>query len=203
MDESKQRRALVLASASPRRREILGQLGVEFRVVPSGIDEQLLPGETPDEHAQRLAREKAREVQQRSREDVTRPIILAADTIVLVEGEVLGKPRDDADAVRMLQLLSNRTHRVLTALAACEVAGPFQYARLVVTEVKFRLLDERMARAYVASGEGRDKAGSYAIQGLGAGLVREIAGSYTNVVGMPAAETLDLLQRAGVLATWP
>jgi septum formation protein len=203
MDESKQRRALILASASPRRREILGQLGVVFSVVPSGIDEQLLPAETPEEHVQRLAKEKAHEVQQRMSADPAQPSILAADTIVLIDGEVLGKPRDDDDAQRMLLLLSGKTHRVLTALAACEVGGPWEYARLVTTDVKFRVLDPRMARAYVNSGEGRDKAGSYAIQGLGAGLVREISGSYTNVVGMPAAETLDLLHRAGVLTAWP
>jgi septum formation protein len=203
MDEHKQRRALVLASASPRRREILGQLGVVFSVVPSGIDERLLPAETPEEHVQRLAKEKASEVRLRSSADPARPVVLAADTIVLIDAQVLGKPRDDDDALRMLQLLSGRTHHVLTALAVCEVAGPWQDARLLATEVTFRTLDARMAAAYVASGEGRDKAGSYAIQGLGAGLVRQIAGSYTNVVGMPAAETIDLLQHAGVLATWP
>jgi septum formation protein len=181
----------------------LGQLGVSFRVVPSGIDEQLLPGETPERHVQRLAEEKAAEVRQRLADDPTQPCVLAADTIVLIDGEVLGKPRDDIDAVRMLTLLSGREHRVLTALAVCEVGGDRQDARLLTTAVSFRTLDTRMAQAYVASGEGRDKAGSYAIQGLGAGLVREIAGSYTNVVGMPAAETLDLLQHAGVLMAWP
>ena len=206
MDASRkhaQTRALVLASASPRRREILGQLGVTFRVVPSGIDESMHPGETPERHVQRLAREKASEVRRRLCDDPTRPIVLAADTIVLIDGQVLGKPQDDVDALRMLQLLSGRVHRVLTALAVCEVAGPHEAAALFSTEVRFRELDASSAAAYVASGEGRDKAGSYAIQGLGAGLVQGIAGSYTNVVGMPAAETIDLLRDAGVLASWP
>ena len=206
MDEprnSKQIRALVLASASPRRREILAQLGVTFRVMPSGIDEHMLDGETPERHVQRLAREKAQEVQQRLASDAARPVVLAADTIVLIDAQVLGKPEDDSDALRMLRLLSGRAHRVLTAMAVCEVAGPHQAAALLSTEVRFRELDEGSAAAYVASGEGRDKAGSYAIQGLGAGLVQAITGSYTNVVGMPAGETVDLLRGAGVLASWP
>ena len=203
MAESQQFRALVLASASPRRREILDQLGLEFSVIPSGIDERMLDGETPQQHVPRLAREKAAEVRQRLGTDPARPVILAADTIVLVDARVLGKPADDAEARRMLQLLSGRTHHVLTALAVCEVDGPHQATALLTTEVTFRTLDERESAAYVASGEGRDKAGSYAIQGLGAGLVLRIAGSYTNVVGMPAAETVDMLRAAGVLAAWP
>jgi septum formation protein len=203
MNELKQSRGLVLASASPRRREILGQLGVAFRVIPSGIDERLLDGESPEAHVQRLAREKAAEVRQRLEAEATQPVVLAADTIVLIDTLVLGKPQDDADGLRMLQLLSGRTHRVLTALALCEVGGAFRHAALFATDVTFRALDEQSAAAYVASGEGRDKAGSYAIQGLGAGLVLRIAGSYTNVVGMPAAETIDLLKLAGVLAAWP
>ena len=206
MDEvrqHKQTRALVLASASPRRREILDQLGVTFRVLPSGIDESMLAGETPELHVQRLAREKANEVRQRLHDDNARPVVLAADTIVLIDAQVLGKPSDDADALRMLQLLSGRVHRVLTALAVCEVGGAHQASALFSTEVQFRRLDAAGAAAYIASGEGRDKAGSYAIQGLGAGLVQAITGSYTNVVGMPAAETVDLLRDAGVLASWP
>jgi septum formation protein len=176
---------------------------VAFSVLPSGIDERLLPEETPEQHVLRLANDKAREVHQRLAGDPTRPFILAADTIVVIDEAVLGKPSDDAEALHMLQRLSGRTHRVLTALALREVGGVTREQRLLATQVSFRVLDERAARAYVASGEGRDKAGSYAIQGLGAGLVREISGSYTNVVGMPAAETLDLLLQVGVLEVWP
>ncbi len=200
---AEQHRALVLASASPRRREILGQLGVAFVVDPSGIDERALPNETPDAHVRRLAGEKADEVATRLAGDAARPLVLAADTIVLIDGEVLGKPRDDADAARMLGLLSGRAHVVITALALREVRGSYRDDFALTTEVRFRELELPTVHAYVASGEGRDKAGSYAIQGLGAGLVSAIEGSYTNVVGMPAVETLQALQRAGVVGRWP
>jgi septum formation protein len=181
----------------------LGQLGVQFRVVPSGIDERALPDETPEAHVQRLAREKGLEVRSRLHGDAERPYVLSADTIVLVDGQVYGKPVDDADALRMLETLSGQTHRVLTALALCEVGGDHSDALLLTTEVSFRAVDRGTLQRYVASGEARDKAGSYAIQGLGAGLVRAINGSYTNVVGMPAAETVEMLSRAGLLRSWP
>jgi septum formation protein len=200
---TQQLRALVLASASPRRKTILGQLAVTFSVQPSGIDESPLPAETPEAHVQRLAREKAGEVRGRLVNDPGQPWVLAADTIVVIDSQVLGKPRDDAHAVEMLGQLSGRTHRVLTALCLCEVGSERSCERLLITDVRFRQLDRAGIEAYVQSGEARDAAGSYAIQGLGAGLVREIAGSYTNVVGLPAAETLDMLLDAGVLKIWP
>ena len=217
---SEQPRSLVLASASPRRKAILGQLGVTFTVVPSGIDEAALPDEAPEAHVQRLAREKAGEVRARLAGEASQlidmplrssasaprqaaPWVLAADTVVVIDGAVLGKPSDDADAARMLAQLSGQVHRVLTALCLCDAASERSFERLMVSEVRFRELDRATVEAYVKSGEGRDKAGSYAIQGLGAGLVREIAGSYTNVVGLPAAETVDMLLDAGVLKVWP
>jgi len=192
-----------LASGSPRRREILTQLGVRFRVEVSGIDESLLPGEKPAAHVQRLASEKGLEVRERLQSDPDKPCVLSADTIVLLDDVVYGKPKDDEDALAMLRKLSGRTHRVLTGLALCDAAGSFSEVAVHTTEVTFCALDESTMRGYVASGEARDKAGAYAIQGLGAGLVRAISGSYTNVVGMPAAETLELLRRAGVLTSWP
>jgi septum formation protein len=198
-----QQRSLVLASASPRRRDILSQLGVRFVVQPSDIDERQLPGEKAEAHVLRLAHEKARKVVSARSSDPECPWVLAADTVVVIDGEVFGKPEDDAHAVRMLAHLAGRRHRVLTALALHEVGSAPTDSQLFTTEVSFAAFDEAVARAYVASGEARDKAGSYAIQGLGAGLVREIHGSYTNVVGMPAAETLDLLLHAGVLRSWP
>lgn len=198
-----QQRSLVLASGSPRRREILQQLGVSFRVEVSGVDERLLPGEQPAEHVQRLARDKGLEVRGRLQAAADKPCVLSADTIVLLDGVVYGKPIDDEDALRMLRLLSGRTHDVLTGLALCDAASSFSEVAVHTTAVTFRELSEATMRGYVASGEARDKAGAYAIQGLGTGLVRSISGSYTNVVGMPAVETLELLGRAGVVASWP
>lgn len=192
-----------MASGSPRRREILQQLGVRFRVEVSGIDERMLPGEEPAQHVQRLAREKGMEVRARSLAAADRPCVLSADTIVLLDGVVYGKPTDDEDALCMLRKLSGQTHQVLTGVALCDAASSFEEVSVHTTLVTFRELPEETMRGYVASGEARDKAGAYAIQGLGTGLVREISGSYTNVVGMPAAETLELLLRAGVLASWP
>jgi septum formation protein len=198
----KQLRPLVLASASPRRQQILEQLGLAFRVIPSGFDETLLPGETPAAHAERLALGKAAEVVAQLQRAGEAACVLAADTIVVLGDEVLGKPRDDDDALRMLLGLSDQTHRVLTGVAVCAPNAPAR-SQVFSTDVRFRKLTRESASAYVASGEGRDKAGSYAIQGLGAGLVREISGSYTNVVGLPAAETLDLLLQAQVIGAWP
>lgn len=172
-------------------------------MVPSGIDELALPGETAEQQVRRFATEKARDVQAKLAEDGDRPLVLAADTLVVIDDRVLGKPRDDADAQRMLCCLAGRTHRVMTALSLCEVGGPHREDFVLVTSVRFRAFDAAVARAYVASGEGRDKAGSYAIQGLGAGLVAAIDGSYTNVVGLPAVETLEMLARARLLKEWP
>ena len=203
MSQLSQQRSLVLASGSPRRRDILEQLGVQFRVDVSGIDESLLPGETPRDHVQRLARDKGLAVRARLQNVADKPCVLSADTIVLLDDVVYGKPADDDDALRMLSKLSGRTHHVLTGLALCDAAGSFNEVAVHTTAVTFRELPEATLRGYVASGEARDKAGAYAIQGLGTGLVRAISGSYTNVVGMPAVETLELLGRAGVLASWP
>jgi septum formation protein len=197
-----QQKPLVLASASPRRKDILEQLGLTFRILPSGIDETALAAEQPAEHVERLARGKAAEIATRLAADRDPACILAADTIVVIDGQILGKPRDDGDALRMLRSLSGRTHRVISGVALAQSDGHVESA-VFTTDVTFRKLDDRSARAYVMSGEGRDKAGSYAIQGFGAGLVTRVSGSYTNVVGLPAAETIDLLLRAGVLEAWP
>lgn len=198
----RQRKPLVLASQSPRRKQILEQLGLVFRVVPSGIDESALADEAPAAHVERLAREKAGEVFARLAADPVPACVLAADTIVVIDGRILGKPVDDREAVQMLLSLAGRSHRVMSGVALHQPDGTLESA-VFRSDVEFRQLDEASARAYVASGEGRDKAGSYAIQGLGAGLVRRVDGSYTNVVGLPAAETLDMLLRAGVLGAWP
>ncbi|MCB9591836.1 MAG: septum formation inhibitor Maf [Sandaracinaceae bacterium] len=186
----------VLASASPRRRAILETLGIPFDVVPSDADETVIEGVAPEAFARHLAVLKAREVAAREE-----GFVLGADTIVVVDGEILGKPRDDADAARMIGALSGRAHEVITGVALLGPDGVDEIA--VSTRVWFRELDaERVAR-YVATGEGRDKAGAYAVQGIGSALVTRIDGSWSNVVGLPAAETVDLLERAGALRGWP
>ena len=199
-----QRQELVLASASPRRRDILGQLGLTFSVIESGVDEPPPDGGPPELYARGLAERKARAVADRLRARRSTAFVLAADTIVVADASVLNKPEDDDDALRMLRLLRGRKHDVITALALrrADDAG-FLRAIAVRSTVEFRALDDETVRRYVASGEGRDKAGSYAVQGLGAGLVRAIFGSYSNVVGLPACETLELLLEAGALGAWP
>lgn len=188
---------LVLASQSPRRREILATLGIPFVVDVADVDESTVLGEAPAAYVERLARAKAAAVAARR----ANAWVLGADTTVVVADAILGKPADDADAVRMLTELSGHTHTVWTGIAA--VRGATVASRAVATLVTFRALTEREIAGYVASREGRDKAGSYGIQGLGMGLVRGIDGSYTNVVGLPAAETVELLVEVGALASWP
>lgn len=195
--------SFVLASASPRRREILGTLGLRFEVQAADIDESTRPGESPADYVLRIAQAKATAVVARRAERVGEPTraVLAADTTVVVEGEILAKPEDDDDARRTLTLLSGRGHEVLTAIA---VATPEHvHSRVVCTEVAFRTLDGPAIEAYLATGEHRDKAGAYGIQGLAMGFVTDLRGSYTNVVGLPAAETVELLVSAGVLPRWP
>jgi septum formation protein len=191
---------LVLASASPRRREILGNLGLTFEVQPADIEETRAPGEPPAVYVARLAREKAEAV---ARARLTEAAVLAADTTVVIDEHVLEKPRDRADSERMLRMLRGRTHQVHTGV--CLLLWPERtLAQLTVTtQVRFRDFDDATLRGYVASGEGLDKAGSYGIQALGQALVSEIHGSYTNVVGLPAAETIELLLAAKVLGAWP
>jgi len=191
---------IYLASKSPRRRELLTQIGVRFdllmfRAPPredAATDETPLAGEAPDEYARRVATAKARHGAElvTLRKLIARPV-LAADTTLDVDGEIIGKPRDDAEAAEILNRLSGRTHEVVTAVAlshagACECAAS-------VSEVRFRRLDAAEIRRYVASGEPRDKAGAYAIQGLGGFLVESIRGSYANVVGLPLVEVMRAL----------
>jgi septum formation protein len=196
----KLRRPLVLASASPRRREILGKLGLTFSVAPADVDESLHEGEDPVHYVERLAEAKARAAA--SMADAP-GCYLGADTTVVLDGEVLGKPVDRADSERMLRALCGREHTVHTAVALWIAPEGVLHRVLASTEVRFRAFGEATLRGYVASGEGLDKAGSYGIQELGAALVSEVHGSYSNVVGLPAAETIELLETAGVIEAWP
>lgn len=181
---------LVLASASPRRRELLALLGLTFDVVPGDVDETWRDGESPEAHAERLAREKAAAVR--------RPgaVTVAADTIVVVDGAILGKPRDRAEAEAMLRRLAGRDHVVHTAIAVAY--GARCASGVVSTRVWFRPLDDAAIAAYVATGEPMDKAGAYGIQGYGAVLVDRIEGDYFTVMGLGLARFVDLLGAVGL-----
>lgn len=186
---------LVLASASPRRSELLARVGLRFAVVPSDLPEEVLPGEAPEQHVLRLARGKALQVAQR--DTVAGRWFLGSDTVVVRDDDILGKPRDAEEAATMLAALSGRRHRVLTGIAVHDRQTGTTMAEVVATAVRFKELTEREIAGYIASGEPFDKAGAYAIQGLGAALVRDIEGSYTNVVGLPLCEILEMLEGLG------
>ena len=180
-----------LASRSPRRQELLRQVGVRFEVVPADVDERRQPGQAPADYALAMALAKARVAR------APQPLpVLGADTDVVVDGEILGKPRNRDEALAMLARLAGRTHEVYSGVAVVQ-DGRAETA-LSVTRVSFGAVTPRQAAAYWDSGEPADKAGAYAIQGLGAQFVRGIDGSYSGVVGLPLFETLELLRRFGV-----
>ena len=187
--------SIILASASPRRAELLESAGIRFQVVPGHIDETALPNEEPVAHVLRLAVEKAAEVARREEGD----FFVGADTIVLYDGEIMGKPRDNADAVRMLRKLSGVAHEVITGYAVVERGGERRVSRAVSTRVFFKELTAAEIDAYVATGCPLDKAGAYAIQGGAAYMVERIEGSYTNVVGLPLCEVVSALREVGAL----
>jgi septum formation protein len=182
---------VVLASGSPRRRELLQLVGIVHDVRPAEIDESYLPGELPSAHAERLAREKGRVVAERYPD----ALVISADTIVVIDGQVLGKPRDAAHAARMLRALSGRSHTVFTAVAVAW-RGHLEAAVEAVT-VDFRQLPDAAIAAYIATGEPMDKAGAYGIQGYGATIVERIDGDYFAVMGLPLQRLVALLERMG------
>lgn len=185
---------LILASGSPRRRELLRLLGVPFQVAVSKVPEPPFAGGDPAAYAVELALSKARQVAGGRIRPAT---VLGADTIVVVDGQVFGKPHDAAEAAAMLRALSGRTHEVITGLAVVGPEPAQDETTSVTTAVTFRTLDPAMIVRYVASGEPLDKAGAYAIQGRAAALVTELAGDYFNVVGLPVATVAELLARRG------
>jgi septum formation protein len=190
---------LILASASPRRQELLRNAGIEFRVQPTDIPEDPLPGESPKVCAERLAREKARVIALQHPRD----FVLGADTIVVVEGQMLGKPTDAEDAARMLRLLSGRSHRVTTGVCLIGPAPGGQPAfvdvRSETTLVNMAPLSDADIHYYISSGEPMDKAGAYAIQGLASRWISRIEGDYANVVGLPVALVFRMLREHGVV----
>jgi septum formation protein len=187
--------SFVLASASPRRKQLLGELGFTFDILSPDIDESVRSAEPADAYVLRLAREKAAQVAGRAG---GRPV-LAADTTVVLDGEILGKPGSKDEARAMLTKLSGRTHDVFTGVA---LAGAAPASTLVRTQVTFRPLSAAEIHWYVETGEPMDKAGAYAIQGKAAAFVARIDGSPTNVIGLPLGEALELLARAGVKLPW-
>jgi septum formation protein len=188
---------LILASASPRRHELLSQAGFKFTVVAANINEDRLPNEAAAAYAQRLAEEKAQAVWNlnQSLDTPEDPlVVLGADTCVVCDGNILGKPADSADARRMLELLSGRTHAVMTGLAA--VTGQKIVRDVEITQVTFNQLNDREIGQYIAGGESMDKAGAYAIQGYAARWIPRIEGCYFNVMGLSIARTVALLAQA-------
>jgi septum formation protein len=190
---------LVLASASPRRRDLLSAVGLRFGVEPADLDERALPGESPAAQAARLARAKALAVARRCSGDPG-CVVLAADTLVVVDSRVLGKPADAREAQSHLASLCGRTHRVITAVAVMRADAERPREALVESEVALRKASPDEIRAYVETGEPLDKAGAYALQGEGRRFVERVVGSESNVIGLPLEETLALLRAEGVIA---
>ncbi len=188
-------RGVVLASGSPRRRELLGTLLDEFDTVVSGVPEPVDPDLAPDQNVLAIARSKAEAIVPRA----GRCLVLAADTDVVLDGEILGKPVDDADAVAMLQRLRGREHEVLTAVVVIDPLTAQRWKTVVSSRVQIRDLSNEEIARYVATGEPLDKAGGYAIQGEAASMVERVDGCYTNVVGLPICATQGVLKRAGAI----
>jgi septum formation protein len=182
---------LTLASASPRRQELLRTAGIEVEVRPSGFEEAVRPGESPEEFARRAATEKALAVASVAPHDA---LVLGADTVVVSAGKILGKPADAADAARMLRALSGTTHRVVTGVCLISPPSRVEAVRAETTLVTFRPLEEDEIASYIASGEPFDKAGAYGIQGLASKFVTRVEGCYFNVVGLPVALVYDMLK---------
>lgn len=187
--------AIVLASASPRRRELLARVGLEFEVVPSRAAETHIPTETPEAHAIRLSEEKALEVA--GRNEIFGRWFIGSDTIVVRDDAILGKPADAAEAAAMLRSLSGRAHRVISGYAVHDRLTGETRSAAVTTWVYFKRLTEAEIGEYIATGEPFDKAGAYAIQGIGVFMVPRIEGSYTNVVGLPLCEVIEVLEEIG------
>ena len=195
----KDREILVLASSSPRRIEILKKLGLQFIVRKSEINEVRFKDETPERYVIRIAFEKAYNVAKKYNENT----VIGADTIVLIDGEILGKPKNKSEAKNMLMKLSGREHKVLTGLCLLNSKSKKILKKVVKSLVIIKELTSEEIESYIKTGEPLDKAGSYAIQGIGAFMVKEIHGSYTNVVGLPVCELIEMLLEAKAIKRFP
>ena len=189
-------RSFILASSSPRRRELLTRIGLDFKVIEPGIRESVWEGEAPLDFAKRMAREKTLSVSG----NVSRGrIVVGGDTVVSVSGEILGKPSDEENAFSMLQKLSGKTHEVITGFCVARSPREVFHLGATSTEVRIKSLDSEEMRRYIKTGEPMDKAGAYAIQGAGSCLVEWIRGSYTGVVGLPLSELVSVLSDIGIV----
>jgi septum formation protein len=186
---------LILASKSPRRYELLKQVGFDFKVIPSRVTEEYIQTESPQEHVLRLAEAKVRDVAGQYPDCW----VIAADTIVYINGSILGKPKDRGESVDMLRCLSGQEHWVLTGFSVCHLKKKKEDQEAVQTAVKVKGLTSDEVEWYVQTGEPFDKAGGYAIQGVGSFMVESIRGSYTNVVGLPLCELIQMLSRLGAI----
>lgn len=195
MNSQNNNNRIVLASASPRRSELMALAGIAFDVTPADICEDVLPGEQPDEHVMRLSREKAQAVAAKTEGR----FFIGADTVVVLDGRIMGKPVDASAAFEMLTALSGRSHEVITGITVFDSQSGFCSTSSVRTEVVFKVLKEKELTAYIATGCPMDKAGAYAIQGGAVHFVRSICGSYTNVVGLPMTELYEMLEDCGAL----
>lgn len=187
---------IVLASSSPRRKELLESLGISFEVVSPSSDESLLDNERPEDYVLRLSSEKALSVSKNLTGDV---LVIGADTIVVVENEILGKPKDEEDARNMLSKISDGAHHVLTAFSIVKPEHEILHTHVVGTEVMVKTLEPKEIEGYIKTTEPMDKAGAYGIQGVGAFMIKGIRGSYTNVVGLPLVEVTEALKKLGAL----
>jgi len=187
--------SLILASASPRRQELLRSVGLKFKIIPAHINENGLAGEGPRQHVKRLAREKAMVIAKKYPE----AWVLGADTIVVIDGIVLGKPENKTQARKMLQKLSGREHKVFTGFTIAHVAAEIYRTKVIQSAVQFKTISPKEMDWYVASDEPYDKAGGYAVQGQGACFIKSIRGSYTNVIGLPLCEVLEELKSFGTI----
>jgi septum formation protein len=189
-DRVKQTPKIILASESPRRRELLASLGLDFDIIVSGVEEDRLEKETPEQHAIRLAIEKATSVS----EQYPDAVVIGADTIVIIDNEILGKPANEKHALQMLRKLSGRTHQVITGFAILKNTNVLVHTG-IRSFVTFKVLSEEELNWYVQTVEPYDKAGAYAVQGIGAFFIKKIEGSFTNVIGLPLAEIVEALRK--------
>ena len=190
---------LILASSSPRRAKVLRNAGFVFQVRPADVDETRLPQEAAEDYVRRVAQAKAHVVAEQARAAGERAILVAADTTVLAEGQILGKPKDAADARRMLRLFSGKTHEVITALCVINIPASKEALHVEKTRVEFLKMSDAEIDSYIQTGEPFDKAGAYGIQGIGGGFISQVDGSRDNVMGLPTDAVIAALRANGIL----